>query len=266
VIIFLHGSDSYRRQHKFRELLSAYKGKYANPDMLELDFEDDDAFTRAKDFLGQPSMFAESKVLALSGSLEGRDEYADVLRRELETPKNFVIISTAEVPAGELAFLLEAPVRRERFAELLGTDFENFVRGLAKDAGVDFDAAGFRALMHALQAEKPENRSWRAAAETHKLSLATGKVTAESVRSLVRLIPTGDIYALARSFMYGRSAAARLTALEELEAGNFDPAWAFNTLCFLAKGRETTALAAADLAVKSGSLDYETALTKVALG
>ena len=69
MIYCFYGSDSYRRGKKLREVLGAYKKKYVNIDILEVDLEEDpERWVDARDFLSQPSMFVDSKILLVRQS------------------------------------------------------------------------------------------------------------------------------------------------------------------------------------------------------
>ena len=69
MIIYLVGSDSYRRGMKLRELVGQYKGKHEQIDFLDVDLEEDPAkWESVRDFLNQPSMFVEKKFAVVRES------------------------------------------------------------------------------------------------------------------------------------------------------------------------------------------------------
>lgn len=272
MVIHLYGADSYRRGEKLRELLRAYKTKHPEQDTLSVDFEEEgfDGWVKAKDFLGQPSMFVESKLLVLTGvAKEEYSEWAPLLHAERESEKTFIIISDTLSPHKSFKFLLEKPVHTQHFPELSGRDLETFLLSIAKGEGLSFSPEGWRVFLSALRTfGEGAGKIWRAVFELKKLGLLAegGTIGAEAIHKGIHFSVTRDFYGLTREVLLGRTLAARLRATEELSAGNFDSGWVFNTLCFLAKGKEALLLAEADIGIKSGALDYETAITRVALG
>ena len=69
MIYFLYGPDSYRRNQKLKSSLDGYRKKYPTGDIMAVDLEENpDDWTKARDFLNQPSMFVDSKVLIVKES------------------------------------------------------------------------------------------------------------------------------------------------------------------------------------------------------
>lgn len=272
MVFYLYGPDSYRRGEKLRELLDAYRSKHENHDLLhvDLDEEAEEGWRKAKDFLGQPSMFVESKLLILrSVGKEKHAEFAGVIQGELDTEHTFIIISDEVAPTEDFSFLLKKPSRSQKFMELSHRELGEFLKQKAAEKEIRFSPGGWNRFTGIFQGiPENEGKTWRAIMELEKLALLSGggEISEESVERAIHYSPVRDFYGLARNVLFGRSLALRLSALEELSAGNFDSGWVFNTLCFLAKGPETVRLAEADVAVKSGRLDYEAALTKIAIG
>ena len=117
MIIFLYGKDSYRRQEKRREILSQYKAKNADADMLALDLEEaPEDWKRAGEFLRQQSLFVSSKAVLITGSSEISEddgfnkkevkEWISILTSALSLPKTFIIISQESAPKVAFNFLL----------------------------------------------------------------------------------------------------------------------------------------------------------------
>ena len=130
MVIFLYGADSYRRNGKLRELVQSYKNKHEEIDLLLIDLEDEpDSWARARDFLNQPSLFLNSKVLIVreAASVEEK-EWLAVLKRELETPKSFVLVSDRGKPPRKFGFLLKGPAVSQSFPELEGASLKIFLQ------------------------------------------------------------------------------------------------------------------------------------------
>src|SRR3989344_130053 len=178
MLIYLYGPDSYRRGRKFKEILSAYAKRHALRDMLHVDREEEgeEGWLRARDFLNQPSMFVESKLLTLREA--GREAYADwsdVLERELTIEKTFVIISDSASPHKRFSFLLSHPAKAQEFGILKGAPLERFLSEEAKGLGISFAADAWRYFLRAVSSfeekEHPEKALWRAALELRKIAL-----------------------------------------------------------------------------------------------
>lgn len=277
MIIYLWGADSYRRGKKLREVLENYKNKYETHDMLHVDFseEPEDGWIKARDFLKQPSMFVESKVLALYGA--GIEEYKEnkgLLRDELHSDKTFIVISDPQKPHSEFSFLLKNPSRAQEFRVPTGREFEKFVLEESSLRGVQFDDFGLKYFVGFLDEihrdEKtgpPDRKIWKTISELEKLSLVKkeGPFLKDDVEQMLRFFSNKNFYGLVGFLLSGRDRRIRLSALEELFSGNFDPAYIFNALGFISKGSDSAFLADQDVLIKSGKLDYDTALLKIAL-
>ncbi|KKU70767.1 MAG: hypothetical protein UX96_C0038G0001, partial [Candidatus Wolfebacteria bacterium GW2011_GWB1_47_243] len=82
MITFLHGADNYRREQRLRELLKAYKKKYAVFSINTFDFDDDSDISRFKDFCSQQTMFENKKLALISNvfAIKGSDEAQHILK------------------------------------------------------------------------------------------------------------------------------------------------------------------------------------------
>jgi len=263
MIIYLYGPDSYRRGEKLRELVLAYRTKYANADILSVDLEDDpEAWRGIVDFLNQPSMFVDSKVAVVKGSGEIEEkQWIEALKSQTKSPKTFVLISDAKAPKKAFQFLARKPVQSQKFAVPAGAELAASIKREAGRFGVRL-APGALALLARAAANAGENASWLAAAELQKLALqGTGEeVRAADLRTELRESAREEVFLLAREILSARSMEARLVALERTLAQNDAPAYLFNSLGFQSRGSDASRLAAYDVMVKSGKLEYEEAL------
>ncbi len=94
MIYFFYGPDSYRRNQKLNFSIVEYRKKHPAADLAVFDLEEEpDDWMKARDFLNQPSMFVDSKVLVVKNSGEVKEkEWLKVLKSKLETPRTFVFI------------------------------------------------------------------------------------------------------------------------------------------------------------------------------
>lgn len=280
MVIYLYGSDSYRRKQKLDEALQSYKNKYTTHDLLHVDLsEDKEGWTRARDFLVQPALFVESKVLVLREvAREEHVAHHEIIRREISSPKTFVLISDAEGPVPAFSFLLKESFQTHQFQELNDRDFAQFLLQEARVRKLLFDDAAWQYFLRFVsqaksdtdpKIKKVENRerTWRAIMELEKISLLAGgeRVTLIDVARHLEFTAQKNFYDLVGAILRGRDKKIRLAALEELLSSDFDPARIFNTLGFFANGAVAAMLAQKDVRVKSGSLDYESALLEFTL-
>ncbi len=271
MVIYLYGSDSYRRSKKLKELLEQNKKKQPNTDVLFLDFlEDPDAWKKGKDFLNQPSMFSESKTLVVyeSGEINerGEKEWLKLVKARLEEKKVFLIISDSwDKPRKAFMFLTEAPAKAQEFAGLEGRMLDAFLKKEAASFGLHFEAdAWAHFVMHIASLS---GKSWAGVHELEKISLAKfeSPISKKDVEAIVLHATQTDVFDSARELMMPGVAGKRIATLEKLLAQGEDPARLFNLLAYNARGAHAVRLADLDIAIKSGQSDYEEALLDFAL-
>ncbi|MDP3974928.1 MAG: hypothetical protein Q8P88_01415 [Candidatus Jorgensenbacteria bacterium] len=281
MIILLFGPDFYRRIAKQQELIAAYRAKHPLADLLAVNLEDDpEAWRGARDFVRQPSMFVDSKVLVVrSPAAVEEKEWTATLRDAVGAKGLIVILSADTDPTKDFPFLNDRDVERQEFKELEGRMLEAFVLREAKARALTLEPSALRFFLTYLEAHS--FRSARALSELEKIAL--GKfaipVTRADVAKLVSWVPSEEIFRSVRvvgapgrsdsdesSDSKRSSALSRLAALEELLLRGEAPAKLFNLIGYQAGGGAVVALAAYDIAIKSGKLEYEEALTDFAIG
>jgi DNA polymerase III delta subunit len=263
VIILLFGSDSYRRGAKLRELLLAYKNKHQEIDWLFSDLEEEpESWVRARDFLRQPSMFVDSKVLVVKGiSVPKEKEWLDVLKWTVQAEKVFVLASEEKKPDGPFAFLAEAPVSVQEFNDLEGAALRKFLEQEAKKLGQVFTAPALDYFYKMILQE--EETSWLAVRELQKISLCGLRqpILLNDLRQIIEYRTKTKVFDGAKKILSERNVGEKLRVLEILFLAKEAPAYIFNSLGYQAKGDDVLRLADYDVAIKSGRLDYEEALT-----
>lgn len=268
MIFYLYGQDSYRRQAKLRELVEAYRKKYADTDLADFDLsEDENGWKGVKEYLGQPSMFVESKVAVVFGG--GRvieKEWIDLLKSELKSKKTFILIVDPASPKKALQFLLKAPSVSHEYAALDGAALDLFVRKEAEKLSVSLNPDARRLFCRFAEKYK-EDASWIVVQNLAKLALLNRgtPIDAKGLEEVIERREREEVYSLARSILSGRDKKTRLTSLELLLLQNEAPAYIFNSMSFQSKGRDVLALADYDVLVKSGKLEYDEALLDFAL-
>lgn len=263
MIYYLYGPDSYRRNAKLRELVAAYKKKYASADLFEFDFsEREDVWRDVKDYVSQPSMFVETKVAVIfHGGQMNEKGWVEVLRSELKTKKTFLLISDAAPPPKALRFLLKAPATSKEYAPLSGAALEAFVKKEANRAGILLAPDARRALCRFAERRK-EDAAWEVFQNIAKLALAGSSqpITKVVVEKVLDESEREQVRSLTHSILSARDPGSRLVLLEKIFLQNEASAYAFNSMSFQSRGRDVLALADYDILVKSGKLEYDEAL------
>lgn len=263
MIVSLFGPDSYRRMEKQRELVRAYRAKYRHADEYAVDLEDTpDDWTRARDFLRQPSMFVASKLLVVRepGSVDV-EEWSTALKNAVRAEGVTAILSAKDDPADSFAFLAGSGVVKQEFREPSGRILEAFVLREAKTYGLSFAPAALSFFLSALETQP--DRSARATNELARIALAKFSMPIEkhALETLVPWTPREEVFRGVRTMLGAREPRARLAAFEAASVAGNAAAYFFNSLAYQARGTDLVALAAYDVAVKSGTLEYEEALT-----
>lgn len=263
MIIHLFGPDAYRRTEKAKELVAAYRAKYEHADLFVVDLEDEpEGWTAARDFLRQPSMFVDSKVLVVRepAAVEEK-EWQEALAEAADAKRVITILSSADDATAAFPFLDQKGVERQEFKELEDRLLEVFVAREAKVRGIVFEPDALRYFLAYL--ESLSSRSARATTEFERLSLAKfpSPVTRANMEHFIAWLPSEELYRGTRAVLGGASALERLTALERLFLTREAAAKLFNIIGYGAMGVSAAALAAYDIAAKSGRLEYEEALT-----
>ena len=141
-----------------------------------------------------------------------------------------------------------------------------FVRKEAQTRGIVFEMQALEYFLRHLFWS--ENRSWAAINGLDVIALA-GFANPVSLSDLKKLFVVGineEVYQIARAFVFEPQWRAKLALLERALVENTSDAHLFNTIAFQARGDEIGKLADFDVAIKSGNLEYEEALTSFALG
>lgn len=263
MVIVLFGPDSYRRVAKQQELIAAYRAKHEHADLFSVDLADDpESWVKARDFLRQPSMFVDSKVLLVrEPAAVEKKEWAAALADAVDA-KGVIVMLSAEADPGEgLPFLKDRSVERQEFREFEGRALEAFVLCEAHTRGFTFEPSALRFFLNYL--ESFSSRSARVLSEFEKIALGkfTMPIARADIVALVRWLPSEEITFGTRMVGGGDSALARLSALEGLFLGGESPARLFNLIAYQVSGSVASVLALYDIAIKSGKLEYEEALT-----
>lgn len=274
MIHFLHGADNYRREQRLGELLRAYQKKYAIHSAAHFDFESEDAIARFKDFCSQQTMF-ETKRLAVihnAFSIKDSEDAQHILKAALKNTSVLVFVSefTDEtnsrprervlVPK-DMLFLLNNPAIAEIFEPLTDAKLGFFITAEAKKSSilVSPEAADFLVFALRRDTQLIMNELKKIALYYNDPSRVLSRL---DVEPLIDYLESPDIFAFTNAASKQGPLANRLVPLERLFMNREEPAKIFN---IFAKNpfidlATVRMLADHDILVKSGKLDYETAL------
>lgn len=266
MIIFLYGPDSYRRQEKLKEYVERYKAKYKGLSLSNFYLDQEADWEKLKDFSKSQSLFESSKlgVIFNSGDLEAKyqKEFAAILKDNLESKNLTLIINADKKLTKDLAFLLKKPAISLEFENLTGEILRAFLKKEARNRNLILDKPSEDLLMRVYA-----GNAWGLITELEKLSLLDeNKITAGILESHLNAFLPENIYYFINQIRNSRRASDRLSALEELFMRSEEPGMIFNLLsAFVKTSAEKQKAADYDAAVKSGKLEYEEALTDLAI-
>lgn len=261
--MYLYGADSYRRTKKLREIIQLNKAKQPNADLFFADLsEDADAWRRAKDFLEQPSMFSPSKTLVVyeSGEVEEK-AWIKLLKEHTATPKTFIIISdSCAKPKKAFSFLLDVPVKVQEYVGLEGKTLDTFLKKEADTQNLKFEKDAWNYFVKFVDSKS--DKSWVGVRELEKIACAGfgTAISKKEVETMVRYSAESNVFNASRELMGVGTPYKRIAILESLLAQGEDAARLFNLLAYNARGAQAVRLADLDIAIKSGTSDYEEAL------
>jgi len=268
MLFCLYGPDSYRRGEKLNHLVGPYRKKYKNTDILDVDIkENEDDWKRVRDFLIQPSMFVDSKVVIIKhATLVEESEWINTIRSQLKTEKIFTFISEEEEPTKGFHFLLSGGVQKMEFRELDGKQLEIFIKKKSEELCISFTEDALR-LFVLFVVSHEHDRSWCVVHELEKLSLLEFPVPIQKdkLSEYMKVHIHQELFSLARGIVYEKNISTRLSSLEKAFLQNEAAAHLFNLVSALVKGQEALLFANYDVLVKSGKMGYEEALLEFAI-
>lgn len=264
MIIYLYGSDSYRRLQKQKEILAAYREKYLGVSIERFCLgSDKDEVLKFKDFIKNQSLFGLSKLAIVSDLGESNvfeknlkeKELVELLIEVKSVKEAVVLISEEKKLNKNFDFLQDKEILSQEFNELVDKDYKKWIAREAKNKGLILDLKIIDFLGAAFKGD-----SWGVVTELENMSLA-GQLKTNEVFNSKFQIPNlfTAIYRLKSGNL-----GARLAILENL-LNIEDEGKIFNLTAYSAGAAQKKLFADWDLEVKAGRLDYELALTDLIL-
>jgi DNA polymerase III delta subunit len=261
MIIFLYGSDDYRRSEKKRSIIAEFSKKRSEIGLGVFDLEEKTALENLDGFLHTQSIFEVAKLAVLENAFElDAPKLAKLLKPFVEEKNITILIAERDKPLKALAFLLDKPVLAQKFETLAGAEWAAFIQVEAKKNDVKLTAAATQFLGTIYN-----SNTWGLITELQKLR----GFGAQDKNAVAKLIDKKDLdifdFEVAPNYwglingLKNFDIKNRLYAFETMLAANDPPAKIFNILASQWQ-EKTPHMAEYDLAVKSGKVDYEEAL------
>jgi len=267
MIIFLYGPDSYRRQEKLRDIISDYKKKHSSFSIEHFNLEHKDAFSLLKDFVQAQSLFGDLKLgVVYRGTeleKEAKKEYIALLKENIKTKDPVLVLIEEKKPTKEFSFLLEKPILSQDFEALTWVRFKAFFAEEAGARGLQFDRESEDLLLRTCNGD-----AWTLITELEKLALLDEKkITTAVLKAHLYASLPAHTFSMIYEMRNARRIGDRLAILEELLSRSEDSGMIFNVAAASPYGDPEfkRRVADYDVMVKSGKLEYEEALTNLAL-
>ncbi len=257
MIIFLYGSESYFRFHKQKEIVKQYQLKHSHLSVDRFDLSEDDEGMCFKDFVSAVSLFDSFKLAVVNSPLQS--ELKELFKKNLTSKELILLLISESKPNKEFDFLLKKPVIFQEFSPLEGKEWQEFVDLEIKKRDLKLRPEILSSIIN-----EYAGNCWGLVTELEKLALC----------NFLAPLGRGSPNFIGRQLKYDF-----FSMINKLSRGNFvnkvpiletlmndeDPAKIFNVLAFAASPENKKILADYDIAIKSGKLDYETALTDFAI-
>ena len=250
MLVYLYGSDSYRLNQRLSRIILEYKKKHSSLTHDHFYLDQKEELERLKNFTVSQSLFDKSKLGIVHNLKDELKEIKNILKPLLED-KNTTLVIAADKKLGKaFDFLLKKPVLSENFEPLKNIKFNAFIKKEIERKNIKIKESTVKEL-----ADIYEGDSFKIITELEKLSLG-GEIETR--------VKIPDFFPLVQTLKSKLPLASRLRALSYL-IDSEEPAAVFNIFSSIADIETKKRLADYDGLIKSGKLDYEEALTDLAL-
>ncbi len=270
MIILLYGPDNYRRSQKLKEITNSYRQKQSLFSLERFDFDDSEEFYRFKDFTSQQLIFEGKKLAILENvfslGVKELNPLKELLKENVKNENVILIISDSRGLPSEFKFVLDEAISKQEFTNLDEEKTKFFTRSEAKKRGLEFSSQAENFLSAFFK-----NNTWGLVTELDKLQSLYQepvKIDVGDLEGAGDFFKSSDIFNFINAVSRKQSSTEKLKSLESLFLNHEEPAMVFN---FLAASRFLSfdllkKMADYDVLVKSGRIDYETALLDLCLG
>ena len=257
MLIFIYGGDGYRRKQKLEEIRGSHPEKKESVLEATFDLLDADGLKNFQIFVGSLSLFHPLRraILINAFACEEEKSLVEILKNMSEDRTLICVISEEKAPRKSFAFLKEKPVRAYLIKDLTSAELRAWINEEGSKRGMRIP----QSMILYLEMNYASNL-WGIITELDMLALQEKGAGREAPEEHDLL--HADFFGLASALRPGGAPAQVFPALEVLLERE-DPARIFNFLAYRARPDEKPLFADHDIAVKSGKLDYDTALLDV---
>ena len=264
--IYLFGPDSYRRQEKLKEIADNYRQKHSFFSENIFSLEKEGELDRLVDYSGQTALFSSKKMAVILNSSELKvDElkrFEKLLKANIGNEDLILILSNDKELPKDFSFLLGKPTIHQEFLNLSESKLEFFINQEAKKRALSFHPRAITFLANAFK-----NNSWGLITELDRLMSFKSNFGEKDLDQLIDSLKEPNIFGFSDSISRNKEIGQKLMLLEILFLNQEEPAKVFN---ILAKNpyfnfELVKKMADYDVLVKSGKIDYETALLDLCL-
>lgn len=218
--------------------------------MEDFDLANHDDLPKLKDFAAAQSLFTDFKLGILNNAAEADAGELEKILQLATDAKTLTLAISANAPLTKLKVLRGSGVIKEDFKTLTKPALAGLIQKEAAKRGLKLSPKAVAAL-----AENYSGDSWAAITELDKLSLGGAPEP---------FLEEQNFFELIGRLQKSGSPLARLAALEKL-LNRHESAMIFNFIANRANPALKTKMADYDVAIKSGKMDYEEALTELAI-
>lgn len=255
MLIVLTGQDDYRRLEKQKAICAVFAQKHPSSEIGRIDGAAAGAFESLRECAARQSMFDAARLVCVDRAWECEEKgYTAFLKAAAAIPGVTIVLSDGAKPPKAIAALAKG-VQMQEFEFLAGAPWDAYVALKAKESGVVLDADAKKLLAAAFV-----KNTWGLVTELGKLRGVEGNVSRGALDYL-RGTSAPEFWPLVNA-LRGPAPERRVSALEYMLAADA-PQKLFYVLAY--QIGDLPRMAAYDQAIKSGKLDYEEALTDLAI-
>jgi DNA polymerase III delta subunit len=260
MLYFLIGNDNLRKKRALAKILDEIKKKSISLERMDVDFEEDGDYKNVIDFLNQRSIFGGEKVVVIKNSGLDEKKWLDFLKSEIKESKNFIFLLEDKKNESFNVFKKENSVFWEEYNELEGPAIRKFIEEESKNYGISLSKEALENLSKVAEFLESE-RSFFLSKELEKASFLGGKILNWSDFEEISYFPYFDkVWKMTKEILSSIDLAKKIAALEKLILSGVDYEYIFNSLASNSSGKDTIFISELDYKIKSGSLDYQSAI------
>lgn len=267
MVILLYGLDDYRRQKNLEKTRDNYLEKYGLVSADFFDLENEGGFSQFKNFFHQGNLFGMKKMGILKNistlNKEEAEQLKTLLKEAVESEETTLIVSEADI-AGNFQFIEEKAAKKFHYPELESGKMEFFIKKESEERKINLTPETIRLMSKIFNKD-----TWSLITELEKMEFLENKtpITPVILEQTVSWFEEPEIFRFIDSVSKNHKANFKIPLLENIFLNKEEPAKIFNIFASrqYLDFETIKKLADYDVEIKSGKIDYETALLDLAL-